>query len=75
MFQAGVTDKIIQQLSELTGHHSLTGLRNYEHTTIEQQEAVCQILSPTMPPPEMQFLGCSVVINCSPATIPGLDLD
>ena len=79
MFQTGVPEKIIQQW---TGHHFLTGLHNYKHTTIEQQEAVCQILSSdknetftTMPPPQMQFSGCSVVINCPPATISGLDLD
>ena len=30
IFQAGVPENIIQQL---TGHHSLIGLHNYEHTT------------------------------------------
>lgn len=42
MFQAGVPEKLVQQR---TGHCSLMGLRQYEHTTTEQQRAVCQILS------------------------------
>ena len=42
MFQAGVPEKIIQQW---TGHRSLPGLRQYERTTIEQQKAVCKVLS------------------------------
>ena len=44
MFQAGVPEKIIQQW---TGHRSLPGLRQYERTTIEQQQAVCRVLSST----------------------------
>ena len=42
MFEAGVPEKIIQ---ERTGHLSLTGLRQYERTTVEQQRAVCKVLA------------------------------
>ena len=42
MFEAGVPEKIIQ---ERTGQLSLTGLRQYERTTVEQQRAVCKVIA------------------------------
>ena len=41
MFKAGVPEKIIQQQ---TAYLSTKGLRVYERKTIEQQQAVCDIL-------------------------------
>ena len=42
MFESGVPEKIIQQR---TGHRSLEGLRHYEQTTMQQQQAVCNVLA------------------------------
>ena len=36
----GASNMFQKIIHQWTGHHSLTGLRNYEHTTIQQQEAV-----------------------------------
>ena len=41
LFHAGVPDKIIQERS---GHLSMDGLRQYEHTTTEQEESVSKVL-------------------------------
>ena len=42
LYQAGVPEKVIQ---ERTGHLSLTGMRQYEHTDDHQQQAVSRILA------------------------------
>ena len=42
LYQAGVPEKVIQ---EHTGHLSLTGLHQYEHTSGKQHETVSQILA------------------------------
>jgi len=42
LFQAGVPEKVIQQR---TGHLSLQGMRHYERTTSQQQQAVSRILN------------------------------
>lgn len=41
MFQANVTEKIIQNT---TGHRSLEAPRKYQHTLMEQHQAVSQLL-------------------------------
>ena len=42
LFQAGVPEKLIQQRS---GHLSSDGLRQYQRTTISQDEAVSKVLT------------------------------
>ena len=42
LYQAGVPEKILQ---ERTGHLSLTGLRQYERTSVQQHVAVSHVLA------------------------------
>ena len=42
LYQAGVPEKVIQ---ERTGHLSLTGLRQYERTSVQQHEAASHVLA------------------------------
>ena len=76
LFQAGVPEKIIQERS---GHLSLNGLRQYQRTTLGQQEVVSKLLTSNLtvekkvvvaqptPVPSMNFYSCSVVLynNCN----------
>ena len=83
LFQAGVPDKIIKEMS---GHLSMDGLRQYEHTTTEQEESVLKVLGsscsyvsiqqsqshrflprPSYCPPIEHFSGCNVIIYNAPS--------
>ena len=60
MYQAGGPEKAIQ---EKTGHMSLTGLRHYERTNMEQQKTISKVLasSETSTFREHYFERCCVV--------------
>ena len=72
LFQSGVPEKVIQERSE---YLSLDGLRQYQRTTMDQQEAVSKVLASTSTKvhqevvtqvPQMNFSSCSVNIYNGP---------
>ena len=83
LFQAGVPDKTVKEWS---GHLSMDGLRQYQHTTAEQEENVSKVLNTGssyvciqshhfMPRPSyyptVNFSSCNVTIyNAPPVTSP-----
>ena len=79
LFQAGVPDKIVKERS---GHLSMDGLRQYQHTTAEQEENVSKVLAtgssyvsiqshhfmprPSYYPTVQNFSSCNVTIYNAP---------
>ncbi len=59
LYNAGVDE---QQVMEVTGHHSLDGVRAYKHTSKKQKEAVSDILNRV---PSQTTSACSSTYNSS----------
>ena len=73
LYQAGVPEKVIQERS---GHLSISGLRQYERTTLGQQQAVSRILSSregTTFQKQLSLQTTSRVIPAQPPPVPQMN--